>query len=62
MTRFENKYEKPEDDHREEPDIEEGNDIMYQQFIKEVASKVRDLEREYKRLAGKILAKLVDIF
>jgi hypothetical protein len=35
---------------------------MYQQFIKEVASKVRDLEREYKRLAGKILAKLVDIF
>ena len=35
---------------------------MYQQFIQQVASKVHDLEMEYKRLADKLPAKLDDIF
>uniref|UniRef100_A0ACD5UN64 Uncharacterized protein n=1 Tax=Avena sativa TaxID=4498 RepID=A0ACD5UN64_AVESA len=44
------------------PGIEQGNDDMYQQFIQQVASKVRDLGMEYKRLADKLPTKLDDIF
>ena len=35
---------------------------MHQQFIQQVASKVRNLDMEYKRLADKLLAKIDDIF
>ena len=44
------------------PGVEQGDDAMYQQFIQQVASKVCDLEMEYKILANKLLAKLDDIF
>jgi hypothetical protein len=43
------------------PGIKKVMMFMYQQFIKEVSSKVRELEMEYKRLAGKLSAKFDDI-
>ena len=44
------------------PGVDEGNGVMYRQFIHEVACKVRDLEQQYKKLAEKLPAKLDDIF
>ena len=42
--------------------IEGGNEAIYQQFINEVAIKVRELEMDYRKLAEKLSAKLDDIF
>jgi len=44
------------------PGMEEGNKEAYQQFINQVALKVRELEQDYNKLAGKLAAKLEDIF
>ena len=42
--------------------IERGNEAMYQNFINQVAMKVRELENNYKKLSEKLPAKLDDIF
>ena len=39
------------------PGIEGGNEVGYQQFINQVALKVRGLEQDYKKLAEKLPAK-----
>ena len=44
------------------PGIERGNEAMYQNFINQVAMKVRELENDYKKLSEKLPAKLHDIF
>jgi hypothetical protein len=44
------------------PTIEGGSEAVYQQFINQVAIKVRQLEEEYKKLAEKLCAKQEDIF
>ena len=45
------------------PGIEEGsNAATYQMFITQVATKVRQLEMEYKQLSKKLPVKLDDIF
>jgi hypothetical protein len=44
------------------PDIEEGNEAIYQQSINEVAIKVHEFEMYYRKLAVKLPIKLDDIF
>ena len=44
------------------PRIEDGSNATYQMFINQVATQVRELEMEYKRLSEKLPAKLDDIF
>lgn len=42
--------------------MEDGSNATYQMFICQVATKVRELELEYKQLSKKLPAKLDDIF
>jgi hypothetical protein len=44
------------------PGIEGGNEAMYQNFLNQVAIKVRELENDYRKLSEKLPAKLDDIF
>ena len=44
------------------PYIEGGNEAMYQNFLNQVAMKVRELENDFRKLSEKLPAKLDDIF